>query len=211
MAKHPEKNAGRPGPKPRGPYQDKRKTITTRITESTRAALDDAANKADRSLSQEIEFRLVQSFSDESARTELLYREAGGSHNYALGKLIAGLAHYIEMMAGAGWTDDSYVFDYLMAGIKEAMSLLRRPEETCGSRRTIMMGVPPGLYEALTGGAAAIGEAAALGWLELIRKSPEFIKEVEGKKPVADTLRTAHEIGAILAPFILLKEDKASD
>ena len=52
----------RPGPKPRGPFQDKRKTMTTRITESTRIRLDEAAQAADRSLSQEIEYRLVQSF-----------------------------------------------------------------------------------------------------------------------------------------------------
>lgn len=188
----------------------KRVPLNMRTTNEMRARIERAAADSGRSLVQEVEFRLEQSFSDESARTELLFREAGGSHNYALGKLIAGLAHSIEMMAGAGWTDDSYVFDYLMAGIKEVMSLLRRPEETCGSRRTIMMGAPPGLYEALTGGAAAIGEASALGWLELIRTSPELIKEIEGK-PVADSLRTAHEIGAILAPFILVKEDKASD
>lgn len=52
----------RPGPKPRGPFQDKRKTLTTRITEDTRARLDAAAQQTGRSLSQEIELRLEKSF-----------------------------------------------------------------------------------------------------------------------------------------------------
>jgi len=47
------------GKTPSGP---KRKTISTRITEETRNALEDACVITGRSLSQEIELRLVQSF-----------------------------------------------------------------------------------------------------------------------------------------------------
>ncbi len=60
MAKQPKKRG--PGRPARGPYTDKRKTLTTRITADMRQALEDAAAKADRSLSQEIELRLEQSF-----------------------------------------------------------------------------------------------------------------------------------------------------
>ena len=60
MAKQPKKRG--PGRPARGPYTDKRKTLTTRITADMREALEDAAKKADRSLSQEIELRLEQSF-----------------------------------------------------------------------------------------------------------------------------------------------------
>ncbi len=60
MAKLPKKRG--PGRPARGPYTDKRKTLTTRITADMRQALEDAAAKADRSLSQEIELRLEQSF-----------------------------------------------------------------------------------------------------------------------------------------------------
>ena len=62
MPRQTVKKAGRPGPRPRGPYADKRKTLTTRITTKTRERLDAAAKATDRSLSQEIEFRLEQSF-----------------------------------------------------------------------------------------------------------------------------------------------------
>lgn len=194
------KRRGRP---PKKASERKRNNVTTRLRDETKRALEVEAEKAGHSLSEEIEFRLDQSFSDERARTERLYREAGGSHNYALGKLIVELAHIIEIVAGAGWTDDNYVFDHLMAGIKEAMSRLRRPEESCSPRRGLLTGALPGLYEVL-------GEAAAIAWLEQIRMSPEPIEEKEGVL-VPDSSRRAHEIGAILAPFILLKEDKASD
>jgi hypothetical protein len=56
------KTAKRRGPKPKGPFEDKRRTLTTRITESTRNKLDDAAKASGRSLSQEIEHRLGRSF-----------------------------------------------------------------------------------------------------------------------------------------------------
>ncbi len=60
----------RPGPKPRGPFQNKRLTLTTRITEDLREKLEAAAEASGRSLSQEIELRLTQSFTaDETLAT----------------------------------------------------------------------------------------------------------------------------------------------
>src|SRR5690242_4365213 len=52
----------RPGPKPRGPFENKRLTLTTRITEDLRKKLEAAAEATGRSLSQEIELRLLESF-----------------------------------------------------------------------------------------------------------------------------------------------------
>lgn len=69
----------RRGPKPQGPFEDKRRTLSTRITEETRSRLDDAARVSGRSLSQEIEFRLEQSFwvaqTFGDYRTQQLFRE----------------------------------------------------------------------------------------------------------------------------------------
>ena len=62
------KRARRPGPKPRGPFEGKRQTLTTRITDATRSKLEAASRDADRSLSQEIEFRLEQSFREIDVR-----------------------------------------------------------------------------------------------------------------------------------------------
>jgi len=48
------------GVKPRGPFANKKRALTTRITEETRAMLEADAEAAGRSLSQEIELRLVR-------------------------------------------------------------------------------------------------------------------------------------------------------
>ncbi len=53
---------GKPGKKPQGPFADKSRTMTTRITEGTRERLEQAARASGRSLSQEIERRLDRSF-----------------------------------------------------------------------------------------------------------------------------------------------------
>jgi hypothetical protein len=55
------------GVKSRGPFDDKRKTLTTRITGSTRNSLENAAKESGRSFSQEIEYRLERSFLFESS------------------------------------------------------------------------------------------------------------------------------------------------
>ncbi len=92
MPRQPVKKAGRPGPRPRGPYVDKRKTITTRITESTRRHLEQGAAESDRSLSQEIELRLERSRWDDEHRYEMV----GGKDVYAL-LTLAGEAARIVM------------------------------------------------------------------------------------------------------------------
>ena len=50
------------GAKAKGPYENKRAVLTTRITGKTRKALENAAAMSGRSLSQEIEHRLERSF-----------------------------------------------------------------------------------------------------------------------------------------------------
>ena len=70
MARSPAKKLGKRGPRPRGPYEHKRKTLTTRITEDTRKRLEQEADARGRSLSQEIELRLDRSFTDYDARLQ---------------------------------------------------------------------------------------------------------------------------------------------
>jgi hypothetical protein len=52
------------GTRPQGPFRDKRRTLTTRITDETRTKLDEAAAASGRSLAQEIELRLDRSFTE---------------------------------------------------------------------------------------------------------------------------------------------------
>ncbi len=55
-------NKRKPGRPPAGPYEGKRKTLSTRITPELRDKLEAASKASGRSLSQEIELRLDRSF-----------------------------------------------------------------------------------------------------------------------------------------------------
>ena len=102
MAPAAAKKSSRPGPRPRGPFQDKRKTLTTRITERTRKGLEEAAAAEDRSLSQEIEFRL-----EESLRRD---QEFGGRELRGLFRMMTGAAEIIEGRTGKSFSEDFETF-----------------------------------------------------------------------------------------------------
>ena len=113
MAPHTEKRGGRPGPRPRGPFADKRKTLTTRITENTRLRLEEAAAETGRSLSQEIELRLHSSFNTEQRvediqRTirETYHESFGGEQQFRIAKLLANLINELERTSEKSWRDD---------------------------------------------------------------------------------------------------------
>ena len=101
---------GRP---PKGPYEDKRKTLSTRITSNLRTRLEEAAEETGRSLSQEIEFRLEQSFKDDEAVHEAL----GGKHVYALMRLLGSAVLIIETGTDKRWRDDRATHQQVKATI----------------------------------------------------------------------------------------------
>jgi hypothetical protein len=102
----------RPGPRPQGPFEDKRRTLTTRITDETRAALDAAAAANGRSLSQEIEFRLERSFAGERAYADMIQLAFGGAEPYGLLQVFIAMARQQEARKGDGtsWTQDKETF-----------------------------------------------------------------------------------------------------
>ena len=71
---------------------DRRKTTSTRITPELRAKIDAAAEQSERSLAQEIEFRLEQSFAVDEA--------FGGRQLHALFGLFGNAAVLIEQQTG---------------------------------------------------------------------------------------------------------------
>ncbi len=112
----------RPGPRPRGPFEDKRRTLTTRITDGTRDRLDTAAAAAGRSLSQEIEMRLEQSFRDEDRA--VLFSEA------FYGPQLAGILQLIgavtrNVVAQSQWLEDPGAFSTVLTAIEETLSAIR--------------------------------------------------------------------------------------
>jgi hypothetical protein len=101
-------NGRRSGPSPRGPFEDKRRTFTTRITELTRKALDAAAEATGRSLSQEIEVRLEATFhADREARafSDVFYGTEFASLLEVIAKAMREAGAEAATMAGAGRTD----------------------------------------------------------------------------------------------------------
>jgi hypothetical protein len=91
MARKRAPGAGR---KPRGEFKGKSATLTTRITPETRAAMESAAQKSGRSLSQEVERRLIDSVRNERNRR---------SDVRALNEAIAIVAEKVEIATGKQW------------------------------------------------------------------------------------------------------------
>jgi hypothetical protein len=95
MARKRAPGAGRP---PRGNLKNKATTFTTRITTETRHALEAAAKKSGRSLSQEAEVGLRY----------YLEKPAGAARNRALAAIIGSLAETIERDTGLSWRSDIF-------------------------------------------------------------------------------------------------------
>ena len=124
MVQQTRQTRRRPGPKPRGPYADQRRTITTRITEKRRHELEKSAERRDRSLSQEIEFRIEQSFEADRRREDVMeavYTTMGGIDNYGVLSLMGSNFKYFENKFGKRWTDDPEVFAIAIGSMSEVM------------------------------------------------------------------------------------------
>src|SRR5215813_340597 len=108
MAKKRAPGAGR---KPRGDYKGKSATLTTRITPDTRAAMDRAAQKSGRSLSQEVEHRLNASIRKD-------YKHNRHPHIRALAEAIAMLTYWVEKRTQKHWNDDPFTAEALRRAIE---------------------------------------------------------------------------------------------
>ena len=113
MPRQTIKRTGKRGVRPRGPYADKRKTLTTRITNKTRENLDAAAKATDRSLSQEIEFRLERSFLQDEADARVreatldgIWDSFGGIKIFRIMRLMASMIQAVEHTTGKTWLKD---------------------------------------------------------------------------------------------------------
>src|SRR5262245_9026981 len=124
------KRAPGAGRKPRGEFKGKSAALTTRITLETRGAMERAAQKSGRSLSQEVERRLVDSVRNERNRR---------SDVRALAEAIAIVAEKVEIANGKNWLQDAFTGEALRRGIE----VLVRHFAPHGPRL-----IPPNLEEA---------------------------------------------------------------
>jgi hypothetical protein len=131
----------RPGPKPKGPFEDKRRTLTTRITEATRLALENSAAEKGRSLSQEIEFRIECSFRDDNwldAALDAAYGSRNAGVLMLLGRVMRDAGAFAEATTLPDWLDDHGDFDAVARGLDTVIAALRpcrpaAPNETGGA------------------------------------------------------------------------------
>lgn len=119
---------GKPGPKPRGPYHYKRKTLTTRVTEGTRQRIEGDAVASGRSLAQEVELQL-----ERSPSAAVL----GSKETYGLLRLLAAAAEIIEAKTGKSWSSDWDTFQAVQAAWRKLIP-------AAGPKP------PPGLVDVLT-------------------------------------------------------------
>jgi hypothetical protein len=92
------KRAPGAGRKPKGEITGKTETFTTRITPTTRRALDHAAKQSGMSLSQKVEHLLVAA----------MQKPSGKRRNRALAGAIALVAERIEKRTGMSWREDPF-------------------------------------------------------------------------------------------------------
>jgi hypothetical protein len=153
------------GRKPKGEYRGKSATFTTRIQPELRAALDKAAVKNNRSLSQEVEKRLHDSFELPAQ----LARRFGPSHIAAFSRLVSEVGKGVELVTGKRWRDDRFTYEAFKSAVNMLLNRcaaegdVRVPERCAESANDIDRN-SPGLGEQMRR-PEAVGAAAALGLL----------------------------------------------
>jgi hypothetical protein len=122
MARKRAPGAGR---KPRGEFKGKSATLTTRIMPETRAAMQRAAQKSGRSLSQEVERRLNDSvLNDRNRRSDVR----------ALVEAIAIVSEKVEIATGKLSGTVSRFWYVISPRMARVHQMSRRPREECSPR-----------------------------------------------------------------------------
>jgi len=115
---------GKRGPAPKGPYGGKTGVLSMRVRPDTREALERAAQKNGRPLSQEIEDRLRRSLAEDKTIIEIF----GGAEVYAIMRLISSsMAMSENPLSQKSWLDDPYAFDQVVRTVNANLEIFRPP------------------------------------------------------------------------------------
>jgi hypothetical protein len=120
----------RPGRPAREPHPGERVGLSLRVTPETKLSLEVAATTSGRSLSQEAEFRLEQSFRPARFRAEILetaFGPQGAALMLLLGRLMRHSPGYRNVSIESDWLDDPDAFAHAETEIQTALSVLRPP------------------------------------------------------------------------------------
>jgi hypothetical protein len=113
----------RTGRPPKNPDERKSEPVSIRLTPQLRARLDEARRTVspERSLSEEVELRLRQSFEFDQKLTALFY----GRRNFTVMQMSAQIMHDIERDTQKSLWEDAYTFGQCQAGIKTLFDYLK--------------------------------------------------------------------------------------
>jgi hypothetical protein len=115
---------GKRGPKPKGEYGrkvDRSAVFSARFQKDTLTALRKAVKSSGRSLSQEVEHRLRQTFHDE-AKEDLLF---GSTREAAILRLIGASIRVTTVTDPGDWMSEAELFDEVVCGIVSVLEPLR--------------------------------------------------------------------------------------
>ena len=121
MESKPGRRRGRP---PRTEGEPKRAAFHTRLRAGLKERLEESAAKAGRSLSEEIEFRLERSFSED--------RSLGGPTAASAFRACAEIARSQSAHRGVDWLADQELFDFVLNEWTVLWRRLLRPEAKKG-------------------------------------------------------------------------------
>lgn len=128
----PRKRGGQPKP----PEARKRGNLTFRVRDDLRLRLEESATKCGRSVSEEIEQRLEQSFNApdliDKAIDQTLKGLFGGSYTLELTQRIALALRHTETITNASWNEDKFTCwegKQAVISILDAVMTAERPSE----------------------------------------------------------------------------------
>lgn len=101
------------GGRPLHGSEPKRAPLSLRTSPELRDKVEKAAERATRSLAQEVEFRLEMSFRSDSL--------LGGEHNHRLIKMLNGVIQTVEGRTGKSWREDAPTFYGVKAAVERVM------------------------------------------------------------------------------------------
>ena len=187
--------ARRRGRPPIEPSQRKRNNVTVRVRDETKGQLAAAAVLNGRSLSEEIEARIEESFLSETAMRKRLEVEFGSAHSYALAKVIAFVATEIEETTNARWFDDRHTFDQLGIAIQTVLKRIETPTTVVAPRSSREAGSPSSRH------LFRLGRGYALGLLDEVELSGSDDGSESGQ--VSRIRRLASELSPTLRPLLM--------
>ena len=116
------------------PGEGKRTPLNMRTTRELRERLEREAADSGRSLAQEVEFRLEQSFAEEKSQAEFsdervraVYAQFGTLETFLVARMLANAIHTIEAVTGKNWMDDPEAHRQTQEACKNILDAFRPP------------------------------------------------------------------------------------